>query len=233
MDTDSYLTKNADLITTVSRILFDEKKKQNPNAYLLPNAVDIDAYMLPAKEYKVPLEIKNAKQPIITFVGSMCDWSNDWNLLDEVSKMRPDWTFVLVGDLQVSKNTSNMLKSRSNILCVGQRPYSELPAYLINSDICFQCYRPARENDTRNSQKLFLYLAAGKPIVSTRSADVESYAEFVYISDDATTFVKGIENEIMTDSPQKIAKRREFAKNNSWAKRVETIVDLLRSKEKK
>lgn len=226
-ETDSYLTEHADVITCVSHILFDEKKRHNPNTYLLPNAVDIDIYSRPKEEYAVPSDIQQLNHPIITFVGAMQEWSNDWGLLIKMAEMRPLWTFLLIGPFQNSKRSMEILQPYKNILCLGLKPYEELPSYLVHSDVCFQFYRPARENDTRNSQKLFLYLAAGKPIVSTRSADVGNYAEFVALADDADNFVKCIENELKTDSTEKISKRKEYAKNNSWSNRVDEIVKIL------
>ena len=119
-----------------------------------------------------------------------------------------------------------MLSGHCNILCVGQKPYRELPAYLVHSDVCFQYYRPIRKNNSGNSQKLFLYLAAGKPVVSTRSADVESYGRYVTIVSTGSEFVEGVENVLSVDDESQVEERQSFAGRNSWQARCNRISEI-------
>lgn len=226
---DYWLTHHADVITAVSRTLYEEKRQVNPNTHWLPNAVDIDLFLKPPKTFNMPLELQGVSQPILAFVGGLNDWAHDWELLDNVAALRPDWTILLIGTLSVRKKTKRMLRSHSNILCVGQKPYYELPTYLVHSDVCFQFYKPSRENNTRNSQKLFLYLAAGKSVVSTRSADALAYANYLSLVEGTEDFVTAVEKSISTDSSAKFQDRQELAKANSWAARVQQINDILDS----
>jgi hypothetical protein len=175
----------------------------------------------------MPQELQDIGHPILTFVGGMCDWAHDWDLLDQVAALRPHWTIILIGNLSVASQTAKMLKAHSNILCLGQKPYSELPNYLAHSDICFLFYRTIRKNDTGNSQKLFLYLAAGKPVISTLSADIESYSGLVEIANTAGEFVASAERLMARDSPGDALRRRESALENSWQKRVSEIRQIL------
>ena len=121
-----------------------------------------------------------------------------------------------------------MLQSHPNILCVGQKPYQELPAYLVHSDICFQFYRSIRGNNTRNSQKLFLYFAAGKPVVSTPSADAEAYRDLVSIVHSADEFVQTVDKTLSFSNDPLIEERQTFARRNSWAARVKSSLEILR-----
>lgn len=226
-ETDAWLTSKANVITAVSHLLYQEKKKMNSNTHWLPNAVDIDLFMQPKENLTIPKELQDIQHPILTFVGGMCDWAHDWELLDQVATLRPNWTIVLIGNLNLKPRTVKMLKAHGNILCLGQKPYSELPNYLANSDICFLFYRTIRKNDTGNSQKLFLYLAAGKPIVSTLSADIESYGGLVKIVSTAGEFVVSVECLMASDSPGDALRRRESAMENSWQRRVEQIRQIL------
>ena len=103
----------------------------------------------------------------------------------------------------------------------------DLPDYLIHSDVCFQFYKPMRCNDTRNSQKLFLYFAAGKPVVSTPSADVESYEDIVRIANTAKEFVQCVEDAITNDRAEQETKLLAKAEANSWDRRVGKIIESL------
>lgn len=225
--TDLWLTEHADVVTAVSRTLYEEKRKVNPNLHWLPNAVDTDLFLQPQETYPIPPELHNRPRPILAFVGGLSEWAHDWELLDEVAALRPNWTILLIGPTSVSAKTQGMLAGHSNILCVGQKHYQELPAYLAHSDICFQFYRVARGNDTRNSQKLFLYFAAGKPVVSTPSTDLEEYSSLVEVVETAHAFVSCVEQVAADRSPKMFRSRQEMARANSWQARIEQIRQIL------
>ncbi|MCJ7728461.1 MAG: glycosyltransferase [Sedimentisphaerales bacterium] len=225
--TDRWLTKHADVVTAVSRTLFEEKRQINSNTHWLPNAVDTDLFLQPCESFRVPRELQGVSRPVLAFVGGLSEWAHDWELLGQVATLRPEWTFLLIGPLSVCSMTRQMLAGHSNIICVGQKPYQELPAYLGHSDVCFQFYRPIRKNNSGNSQKLFLYLAAGKPVVSTRSADVLAYEKYVSLADGPEDFVVAVEEALCSDSPEKTRSRQEMAKANSWTARVKQIGKIL------
>lgn len=227
--TDRWLTGHADVVSAVSTTLYEEKRRVNPNTHWLPNAVDTDLFLRPPEHLATPPELQSASRPVLTFVGGLGDWAHDWELLDQVATLRPDWTILLIGPLSVSPETGRMLKSHSNIVCVGQKPYQALPAYLIHSDVCFQFYRPGRKNDSGNSQKLFLYLAAGKPVVSTPSANVEAYRAWARVVKTAEQFIVSVEKSLVEDDLEQQKKRQALARENSWEARMEQIRQILKS----
>ena len=228
--TDRWLSKHADVVTTVSHILYEEKKQINPNTHWLPNAVDVDIFLKPQENFPIPEELRYISRPVLTFVGGLSEWAHDWHLLHKVATLRPKWTILLIGNLKVKQETYQMLKSHSNILCIGQKAYKKLPDYLAHSDVCFQFYRPVRGNNSRNSQKLFLYFAIGKPVVSTPSADVETYADFVRIVETAQDFVVGVEQVIKEDSSRAVWLRQNVARDNSWSLCVHRVLQILNNK---
>ena len=124
--TDRWLTERANIITTVSQILYKEKKRINPNTHLLPNAVDTDLFLQPLENFSMPIEIQGVSQPVLSFVGGLGEWPHDWGLLDAVASLRPHWTVLLIGGLSVNQETQRMLQSHSNILCVGARQEQDI-----------------------------------------------------------------------------------------------------------
>lgn len=227
LKTDRYLSESANVVSTVSRVLFEEKRQVNPHTYWLPNAVDTDVFLKREDSLAVPGELRGVRRPILAFVGGMCEWAHDWDLLDAVATMRPGWTILLIGHLEVSTSTRQMLQRHPGILCLGQQPYEKLPNYLAHSDICFIFYRPIRKNNSGNSQKLFLYLACGKPVVSTSSADVYSYRDYVYIANTPEAFVTAMEKALSEHTPAKARTYQEMVQSNSWKARIEEITKIL------
>ena len=70
---------------------------------------------------------------------------------------------------------------------------------------------------------MYEYLACGKPIVSTEMAETMEYCE--YWSND--NFIENIQKSIEENTICKTNKRIEIAKENSWTKRVNTILKAI------
>ena len=83
-----------------------------------------------------------------------------------------------------------------------------------------------------NPIKIYEYLAAGKPVVSTALPEVcENASGLVYIAKDEGDFIRKVEEAVKeAESPNKelIMRRIKFAKENSWEKRIEIIEKLLK-----
>jgi glycosyltransferase involved in cell wall biosynthesis len=119
------------------------------------------------------------------------------------------------------------LKDLPNVRLLGHKAYSELPAYLN----CFNvAVIPFKNNElTRgvNPVKLYEYLAAGKPVVSSDLPEVRSFQPLVSIAGEPDQFVKKIEEELAADSPGKAAERLRVAGLNSWEARADAAVDII------
>ncbi|MCL4552680.1 MAG: glycosyltransferase [Candidatus Marsarchaeota archaeon] len=227
--TDHWIMEHADVVTTVYRTLYQEKLRLNPRTYWLPNAVDTEVFSQPSGSWPRPLELQAVSSPVLTFVGGLNEWAHDWELLDQVAAMRPHWAILLIGEVSASVKRQGLLRSHSNVRCIGQKPYHELPAYLAHSDVCFQFYKQGRGNDTRNSQKMFLYFASGKPVVSTPSADALEYADCVLLADNSASFAAAVEVALSLDTPRKAEERQELSRANSWHVRLKQIGNILDS----
>ena len=80
---------------------------------------------------------------------------------------------------------------------------------------------------------MYEYLAAGKPVVSTRLPEVCANAsELVYVGKDQKNFIRKVEEAVTeskgSEDKARILKRINFARNNSWEKRIDAVEKLLR-----
>src|SRR5262249_11893327 len=71
--------------------------------------------------------------------------------------------------------------------------------------------------------KLYEYLSAGKPVVSVALPELEPFAEHLYIAADKNDFLIQLDRALAEDDRQLVAKRRSFAKENTWADRYRSI----------
>jgi len=108
------------------------------------------------------------------------------------------------------------LPRRPNVHFTGIQPYASLPSYLSGIDVAIMPF--ARNAATANISptKTLEYFAAGRPVVSTRIADVErAYADTVLLADDPADFVAACRAALTPDA-DRIARGRAFAHGQRW-----------------
>ncbi|NLG33541.1 MAG: glycosyltransferase family 1 protein, partial [Syntrophomonadaceae bacterium] len=109
-----------------------------------------------------------------------------------------------------------------NIYLVGAKSKEELPGYLKKFDVCLNPFRPGRLSAAVNPLKFYEYLASGKPIVSTPMPEMEIFADLIEIGHDLDSIIVAIEKALQ-DTPQKMKKRLDTAREHSWENRVKEM----------
>lgn len=96
---------------------------------------------------------------------------------------------------------------------MGERPYHRLPSYLKAFDTCILPYRLDSFNLSCSPLKLYQYLAAGKPVVSTALPAVVLFDGLVRIAMDADQFERQV----------------AAAQENSWENRAAAVIEIINS----
>ncbi len=188
------------------------------NITLIPNAGDYLHFHLKTKD--IPSDIKNIPHLIIGYYGAISDWF-DTNILESLAINHPHKSIVLIGLLSNSK-VDKLAQKYKNIYLLGEKPYSVLPNYLHQFDVCII---PFVLNDlikATHPVKIFEYLAAGIPIVSTKLPEILNLNKLVHFAT-ATNFSSQI-NIALAD--KNIKEKQEYAKINTWQNRA-IIFDKL------
>ena len=220
---DEYLTKSANVVSVVSKELYERKKMFNASTYWIPNAVDINLFQAEMQS-EPPADLASIPRVRLTFVG-MVNERLDWKMLSCVAGQHPEWSIVLIGPISLSTDLQQNLPV--SIFLIGQKQYEDLSAYLYYSDLCINIYKQDTVNNTGNSQKILLYLASGKPIVATRTADVENYSKVVRIAETSDEFVNHVQDLLSNDNSENKKKGLELAQENSWDVRVSGMLDII------
>jgi glycosyltransferase involved in cell wall biosynthesis len=189
--------------------------------------MDFDHFNSAAKGIVTLDELSTLRHPVIGFIGALYNWI-DVDLICRIAEVHPEYSVLLVGPVAAE---SNQLEKYSNIVTVGAKPYGILPSYLSNIDVCII---PFKLNDitlASNPIKMYEYLAAGKPVVSTALPEVLKVAsDLVYVSKDEVDFIKKIEMAILElehNNDTSVTARMNFARKNSWESRVEVMEKFL------
>ncbi|ADC49371.1 glycosyltransferase [Alkalihalophilus pseudofirmus OF4] len=141
--------------------------------HYINNGVDIESFELLASNNKVDDEDLSSAKFNVVYVGAIRPVNNVGNLLDAASllKDKEDIQFLIYGD----GNQKEMLEKRvveenlTNVKLKGFVNKRLIPYILSKSSVNILNYSQTQYNWTRgnSSNKLFEYMASGKPIIST------------------------------------------------------------------
>ncbi len=224
------LIQKSDLVFVTAKRLKKLKERENSEIYLVPNGAD-ERHFNKALDKSLPVhdEIKVLKKPVIGFIGAIYEWV-DLALVQNMCRERPEWSFVLVGP--VSKDVPNASRPR-NLYFMGRKDYGILPRIIKGFDVCIIPFKVNSLTECTNPIKLYEYLAAGKPVVSTPIPEVTGYNEVVKTASTAGEFIKAVEESIKQEKVDLVKKRLEIAGENSWDSRVMIMERLIDEKLKK
>jgi UDP-galactopyranose mutase len=210
------LLARADLVLTGGRSLYLAKRRLHPHVLELASGVDVAHFARARNPQPDPPDQADIPRPRIGFFG-VIDERLDRDLLRAIAAQRPDWHFVLIGP--VVKIDAGDLPSAANLHYVGQKSYDELPTYLAGWDVAMLPF--ARNDATRyiSPTKTPEYLAAAKPVVSTRIADVVSpygVEGFARIADSPAGFVNAIEASLTGQPAGWLQRVDRLLSRRSW-----------------
>jgi UDP-galactopyranose mutase len=187
------LMARADIVLCGGRSLYETRRDRNPNVHCYPSGVDIAHFARAPGEVTDPADQAELPRPRLGFYG-VIDERMDLELLREMARLRPEWSFVMIGP--VVKIDRAALPRADNIHWLGGKDYAQLPDYAVHWDIALMPF--ARNESTRfiSPTKTPEYMASGLPVVSTPITDVvDVYGTLgsIRIAEDAAAFVAACE----------------------------------------
>lgn len=225
------LIRRVDQVFIHSRRLLKKKGEINPNTAYLANGVDYRAYSTPAAE---PEDMKRIPRPRMGYVGVL-KTQLDIGLLYELAKRNPQWSFVAVGPRGFLGEKSQQLDrmgALANVHLLGNRPLSQLPAYVQSMDVCMMCYELNDYTNFINPLKLHEYLAAGRPVVATPIDSVTPFADVVELASTVSEWEQALSESLRAEatSRQAAETRRARAAEYDWDLLVARIAEVFRSR---
>jgi len=169
LDLEQELIDRADIVFTGGSSLYEAKKDRHHSVHCFPSSVDRAHFCKARSRQFEPGDQEDLPRPRLGFYG-VIDERFDTALLDQVARIRPDWSFVMVGP--VVKISEDELPKRHNIHYLGAKTYAELPAYLSGWDVALMPFAMNESTQFISPTKTPEYLAGGKPVVSTPIKDV-------------------------------------------------------------
>ena len=227
VDREKYLMSEADVVFTGGYRLWQSKSRLHRNAHFFGCGVDVCHFATArSDEVEVAAELAEVTGPVIGYYG-VIDERIDYDLLRHLAASLPEATLAMVGP--VVKVDPRELPQADNIRWLGQKQYSELPAYVKGFDVCLMPFALNEATEYINPTKTLEYMAAGKPIVSTAISDVvHNFTPVVAIADSHEEFVEAVRLAIEAPDRALIARGLDQARMNSWESIVSRMERIIR-----
>lgn len=218
----------ADGVFVHSPALMEKKGGINPNTVLVPNGVVFEAVSRVGPE---PADLRSVPGPRIGYMGYLKP-QLDWQLLEALATMHPEWSFVFVGGEDRHPGIRPVLDrmgSRPNVHMLGEKATAEIVAYPHHFDVCVMPYRMMPYTNYIYPLKLHEYLATGKPVVSTPIRSMRSFSEVVQLAatveEWSRALAQALEPKALT--PARVEERKEIAREHDWDALTDRIARVM------
>lgn len=228
------IRKRADMIFTVSEGLIDFFGKKEHVLYI-PNGVDAahfeagDSSKLKEQYFPKSLKEKRASQKttIIGYHGVIQSRVNT-GIIQHIANQKPEWDILIAGPVwKEMKKEIDALAALPNVHFAGPVPYMQLPHFIQLFDAAIIPHRVDRFTNSMNPLKMYEYLAAGKPIVSTAIAGADYFHDEIHLAVSPQEFVDGLEKVLHEDKPELHERRQRAVSVHSWKQRVGVMLNSI------
>ena len=221
----------ADLVLASAPALAERLRTISNNVLDAPNVADTELFSRALSPGRSDPEIAALPAPRIVFTGAIVAVKLDLPLLAELARLRPAWSFALVGPVGPGEPRVDLsaIAAEPNIHLLGPRAYEELPDVLRAANAGLIPYARNALTDSIFPMKVYEYLAAGLPVVATALPALVGVAD-VATAPDAQGIAELLDVALADKDPDRRAERSRAAASHSWERRLEEIaaaVDAL------
>lgn len=224
------IMERAEIIFTVSESLVEKFDGARTRIVRhIPNGVDPAIFRSAGREVAAPRE-GSCSGPVLTYVGVMhARFSPE--IISALAGAFPEATIQLVGPVW-EHDDIEALRALPNVRFTGFIHHGRIPAIMKGSDVLLLPHRVTQASCSMDPLKIYEYLAAGPPIVSTKVPPITGFGDLVYAASDAGEFVhmvgQALDESRSDDAEQNRKRRMTEAEKHSWKTRVDIMLgDIL------
>lgn len=180
------------------------------------------------KDEKLEEAISRGK-PLVGYYGAMASWL-DYDLLKKINDT-DRFTFVLIGIRYDDSLDSSGVLGLKNVVFLGSKEYKLLKYYASKIDVLTIPFVINDITRATSPLKLFEYMALGKPIVTSAMNECMKY-DTPFIANGKEEFISLIDKAYsMKDDEEYLAALDREARKNSWDRKTDEIIDMIKKAE--
>lgn len=204
------MVAQADIVFIDNHAAIEDYKELNNNIYYIPQGVNVETF---AKDQSVEKEY-------IGYIGNF-HFAIDYALLKDLILKNSDKKFLLVG--AILENEANEIMALPNVTHIDKVPKTELSIYMAKMKLGIIPYLINDVTVGVYPTKMFEYIAAGVPVISTPLPEVVQYAD-----DD---YMKIITEAVELNFAFAMSKCNELLEQNSWDARWDLYIEKLNERQ--
>jgi glycosyltransferase involved in cell wall biosynthesis len=219
------LIGKSDLVVCNSPQLAEYALSYNKKSSDVGQGVDLSAYDS-AMGFPVPDLLQKIPQPRIGYIGDINSMRLDADLIYELAKSKPAYSFVMIGS-EDKVFAAHALHTLKNVHFTGSIPKSKVPEYMNALDVCLNPQLVNEITIGNYPRKVDEYLAMGKPVIATRTKTMELFSDHVYLCSSLTEYQTAVERALTENTAENKHYRIQFAKSHSWENNVDAIYNQI------
>lgn len=221
------MLRRADLVICVSEVLQRKLANRSRRLLLLPNGVDLTHYQNSGAGISGEIAQLKKGNILIGFTGAFYRGWVDMELIYKIAQVKPDWKVVIIGEAY----QWDFSGAPPNLIYLGSRSYQMLPGYVRGFDVGLIPFLDNQIARGADPVKLYEYLAAGVPVVSSNLPFAQRIKPpLVYTYDHFSGCLNAIEQALRDSRIRGTENRRlrlNFAAAHTWDQAVNRLIKEL------
>lgn len=188
----------------------------------IPHGVDFVRFQ--KSQHEEPPDLRGIPPPRVVFVGTLREWF-DYQLVADLARRMPDFSFVIIGP---GPSIHRRFPKLANLHIMGPRYFESLPGYLQHSDVGLIPFDRGGYPDLVdhvNPLKMYEYMAAGLPVVSTDFRAMRGLDSPAVLCSSAEDFEEAIRKAAGNEALR--AASLGYAASASWSVRFDDLIEAI------
>ncbi|HEY3999060.1 MAG TPA: glycosyltransferase [Candidatus Xenobia bacterium] len=218
------IARRARVVFCTAAVLLEKMQRFNANCHLLPNAAPAEIYHPSVLQRLSPPDVR---RPVVGYMGTL-DWRFDADMVMAVARQMPEVTFVLTGRSvpdQVERIAP--LRQCPNVVFTGPVDVEQGRAWVAAFDVGLIPFLTGPMGDAINPVKMYMYLAAGKPVVATWIRECRGYEPHVTATQTPADMVAAIRRALQPPLSTRGDERVCIGQQNTWDARADQALAVL------
>jgi glycosyltransferase involved in cell wall biosynthesis len=225
VELEAKLIAKSDLTVANAQTLTEYSLKHNSNSHYFGMGCNIELFN-GRKKFAEHADMQNIPHPVIGYVGALTSLRINTSIIKAIAMAHPDYSLVMVGPYD-TLNDKHEIDKLPNVYFLGKKPVSALPAYMQAMDVCLN---PQAINDitiVNYPLKIDEYLAMGKPVVATKTREMEMFDDCIYLAEEPEEHAALVEKALTEDNEILKEQRIALAESHTWEIAVEKIYSAI------